>query len=102
MQFTKALRPRIRSGEVTVSIRIWASPRVKAGNAYRIEGGHVMVDSIHRIELADITPRLARESGFAGVVDLLKVARHGAGSNVYLVRFHFRPGPGAEQLRHSG
>jgi hypothetical protein len=32
---------------------------------------------------------LARESGFLGVVDLLKVAKHGPGENIYLVRFHY-------------
>jgi hypothetical protein len=32
---------------------------------------------------------LARESGFLGVVDLLKVAKHGKGENIYLVRFHY-------------
>jgi hypothetical protein len=41
--------------------------------------------------LSDVTPELARESGFNGVVDLLKIAKHGAGSNVYLVRFHYVP-----------
>jgi hypothetical protein len=30
---------------------------------------------------------LTRESGFLGVVDLLKVANHGRGRDVYLVRF---------------
>jgi hypothetical protein len=49
------------------------------------------VESIEPIELSDITPALARESGFNSVVDLLKVAKHGSGSNVYLVRFHFVP-----------
>ncbi len=34
---------------------------------------------------------LARESGFLGVVDLLKIAKHGRGDNIYLVRFHYRP-----------
>ena len=43
------------------------------------------------IRLDDITPELARESGFKGVVDLLKVAKHGRGENVYLVRFHYIP-----------
>jgi hypothetical protein len=38
--------------------------------------------------MSDITPALARESGFNGVVDLLKIAKHGPGTNVYLVRFH--------------
>jgi hypothetical protein len=34
---------------------------------------------------------LARESGFLGVLDLLKVAKHGRGENIYLVRFHYVP-----------
>ncbi|HWW95375.1 MAG TPA: hypothetical protein VN375_18545, partial [Vicinamibacteria bacterium] len=28
---------------------------------------------------------------FKGVVDLLKIAKHGSGENVYLVRFHYLP-----------
>jgi hypothetical protein len=40
------------------------------------------------MEMSDITPELARESGFNGLVDLLKIAKHGSGTNVYLVRFH--------------
>jgi hypothetical protein len=66
-------------------------PHVKVGNRYRMEEGEVEVDSVLPIALADITPELARESGFKGVVDLLKVAKHGRGENVYLVRFHYVP-----------
>jgi hypothetical protein len=58
-----------------------------------MEGGEVEVDSIVPIGFDDITPALALECGFAGVQDLLKVARHGRGENVYLVRFHFIPRP---------
>jgi len=65
------------------------SPRVKVGGRYPMEDGHIEVDSIEPIGLPDITPALARESGFLGVVDLLKVANHGRGSKVYLVRFHY-------------
>jgi len=90
MDFTKRLRPGVRSGEITTSIRIWHSPRVKAGNRYDSTGvGHIEIDAIEQIELSDITPEMARESGFNGVVDLLKIAKHGSGSNVYLVRFHY-------------
>lgn len=68
-------------------------PRVKAGGRYRLDDGHVIVDSIQPITLADITYDLARESGFESVEDLLAVARHGSGDNVYLIRFHYlRPG----------
>jgi hypothetical protein len=54
-----------------------------------MEEGHIEVDSIKPIGLPDITPELARESGFLGVVDLLKVANHGRGRNVFLVRFRY-------------
>jgi len=87
--FTKRLRDGVRRGEITCSVRIWTRPHVKVGGRYRMEEGEIEVDSIEPIGLPDITPQLARESGFLGVVDLLKVANHGRGSNIYLVRFHY-------------
>jgi len=92
MMFTKKLRARIVSGEIDCTIRIWTSPHVKVGGRYPLEGGHVVVEKIREISLADITPQLARRSGFEGVVDLLKTAKHGAGSHVYLIDFHFEDG----------
>ena len=89
MQFSKRLRERIRLGDITCSVRIWHSQRVKVGSRYPMERGYVIVDSIARIELTDITGDLARRSGFDGVVDLLKTAQHGKGANVYLVSFHY-------------
>lgn len=89
MQFTKRLRERIVTGEITCSVRIWQRPHVRVGGRYKLGAGHVVVDKLHRIELDDVTPELARRSGFAGVVDLLKVAKHGPGENVYLVEFHY-------------
>ena len=91
MIFTKGLRDGVRRGEITCSIRIWMSPRVSAGKRYRMEQGEIEVDQVLPIRLDDVTPELARESGFKGVVDLLKVAKHGRGENVYLVRFHYIP-----------
>jgi hypothetical protein len=89
MVFTKRLRERVRRGEITCSIRFWIGPRVKVGARYRMDEGEIKIDSVEQIELADITPQLARESGFLGVADLLKVARHGKGENIYLIRFHY-------------
>jgi hypothetical protein len=74
-------------------------PHVKVGGRYRMEEGEIEVDSILPIELADITPDLARASGFKGVVELLKVAKHGPGENVYLVRFHYVAPPQSAQRR---
>ena len=89
MVFTKRLREGVRRGEITCSVRIWKRPHVRVGCRYRMEEGEIEVDSIEPIGLPDITPALARESGFLGVVDLLKVANHGRGSNIYLIRFHY-------------
>ena len=92
MVFTKRLREGIRRGDITCSVRIWMRLHVKVGGRYPLdEGGEIEVDSIESIGFPDITPELARESGFNGVIDLLKVARHGSGDNVYLIRFHYRP-----------
>ncbi len=90
MTFTKRLHAPIIAGEVTCSVRIWHSPRVKVGGRYQLGSGHVEVTGLRQIELSDITPALARRSGFEGVVDLLKVARHGSGERVYLVDFEYR------------
>ena len=56
-----------------------------------MDEGEIEVDSVTQIGFPDITPELARESGFLGVLDLLKVAQHGRGENIYLVRFHYVP-----------
>jgi hypothetical protein len=91
MMFAKRLRDGVRRGEITSSVRIWMSARVSVGRRYRMEEGEIEVDSIEPIAFSDITPALARESGFLGVLDLLKVAKHGKGENIYLVRFHYVP-----------
>lgn len=91
MVFTKRLREGVRNGTITCSVRIWKCPHVKVGGHYQVQDGEIEVDSVEQIALQDITHPLAIESGFLGVIDLLKVAKHGAGDNVYLVRFHFIP-----------
>ncbi|HTS24804.1 MAG TPA: hypothetical protein VMH81_02960 [Bryobacteraceae bacterium] len=89
MVFTKRLREGVRRGEITCSVRIWTRAHVKVGGRYKMDEGAIEVDSIEPIGLPDITTELARASGFLGVVDLLKVANHGRGSRIYLVRFHY-------------
>jgi hypothetical protein len=89
--FTKRLRSGVRSGDITCSVRIWMRPRVRVGGRYPMNEGEIEIDSIESIGFPDITPELARESGFNGLIDLLKVAKHGRGENVYLIRFHYIP-----------
>jgi len=93
MVFTKHLREGVRRGRIRCSVRVWTRPHVKVGGRYPMDEGHIVVDSLVPMSLADITDELARESGFSDVKSLLQTAKHGSGENVYLIRFHYlRPG----------
>ena len=95
MVFTKRLREGIRRGRIWCSIRTWTRLKVKVGGRYPLDDGSVVVDSITPMKLREITRDLAQESGFDSVKDLLGVAKHGRGRNVYLIRFHYcRPARG--------
>ena len=101
MVFAKQLREGVRRGRIRCSVRIWQHPKVKVGGRYAMDEGHIVVDSIEPITKGQITHDLARESGFAGVKELLETAQHGSGRNVYLIRFHYLP-PGAWDKRLEG
>jgi hypothetical protein len=91
LSFTKRLHEPILRGEVTCSVRIWKSCRVKLGGRYPFGHGHVKITGIKEIGMKDITAALARRSGFASLADLLSVAKHGSGENVYLIDFVYQP-----------
>ena len=89
MQFIKTLHEQIRSGEVTSSVRLWQRPHVRVGGRYSLPPGEIVVTSLLEMPLADVTPELARRSGFTGLAELLKVAKHGPGRRVFLVEFRY-------------
>jgi hypothetical protein len=89
MLFAKRLRQGIREGSIRSTVRIWHRPRVRVGGWYPMEEGHIVVESIRQISIADVTGELARQTGFEGVVDLLRTAKHGSGSNVYFIEFEY-------------
>src|SRR5437879_5279610 len=91
MVFAKRLREGVVRGDITCSVRIWTRPHVTEGRRYRMGDGEIEIESVTPIGFPDITPELARESGFLGVLDLLKVAKHGMGNNIYLIRFRYIP-----------
>lgn len=92
MMFAKALRERVRSGEITASVRIWLRPHVKVGGRYPLLDGHIEVTRLQEIDLADVTETMAREGGFDSLEALMKTARHGRGERVFIVDFVFAPG----------
>lgn len=94
MTFTKRLHAPIMRGEVTCSVRIWRHPRVRVGGRYPLGPGFVEVTGLTEIDYSDITPELAKRSGFDSLGDLMATARHGRGERVFLVDFVYQ-GEGA-------
>ena len=92
MVFTKRLRDGVRRGTITCSVRVWTHPHVKVGGRYRMDDGEIEVDSVEKITRSKITKALARRSGFADVADLMGVAQHGKGKNIYLIEFRYSAG----------
>jgi hypothetical protein len=62
---------------------------VKVGGRYALPPGEIVVTKVFEVGLADITPELARRSGFVGVVDLLRIAKHGPGRRVFVIEFRY-------------
>ena len=89
MQFLRVLRDRIRRGEITCSVRLWQRSHVKVGGRYSLRPGQIVVTAVSEVSFEDITQGLARKSGFVGLVDLLKTAKHGPGRRVFLVEFRY-------------
>jgi len=102
MLFQRRFHERIRSGEITCTVRIWQSPHVKVGGRYALGGGAIVVDEIRETRLDDITPALARRTGFPSLVDLLKTAKHGYGERVFVIDFHYDGKTGARPAPKTG
>ena len=92
MMFAKPLRARVRSGEITRSVRIWQRPNVRVGGRYPLLDGAIEVTRLQEVDLSDITDEMARQTGFADLDDLMATAKHGRGERVFLVDFVFVPG----------
>ena len=89
MMFSKPLRQHVRSGEITTSVRVWQSPRVRVGGRYPLLDGHIEVARLQEIDLGDVTEAMARDGGFANLAALMQTARHGRGERVFIVDFVF-------------
>lgn len=94
MMFAKPLRERVRSGEITTSVRIWLRPRVRIGGRYPLLDGFIEVTRLQEVDLEDVTEAMAIEGGFESLEALMKTARHGRGERVFIVDFVWVSGSG--------
>jgi hypothetical protein len=63
MMFSRDLREAVARGEVTVSIRLWTRPQVKAGGRYRTAGVLIEIDSLEVLPFSAVTDEDVTASG---------------------------------------
>jgi len=92
MMFSRELRDRVAGGEITVSIRLWNRPQVRAGGRYRTAGVVIEVDSLEVLPFSAVTEDDVAASGEADREALRRRAAHAGpiqdDTLVHRVEFH--------------
>ncbi|MGI8667238.1 MAG: ASCH domain-containing protein [Jatrophihabitans sp.] len=92
MEFSRELRAGVLSGDITVTFRLWSRPQVKVGGRYRLESGHIEVDSIELLPFASIDMVDVHHSGEPDLESLRRRAAHAGpikdDTVLYRIEFH--------------
>lgn len=92
MEFSRELRDRVLSGDITVTFRLWRSPKVKAGGRYRVGAGQIEVASIELVPFASIDETDLLRSGEVDLEALRCRAAHAGpiddATLLYRIEFH--------------
>jgi hypothetical protein len=92
VEFSRDLRDDVLAGDITLSVRLWKRPFVKAGGRYRVGPGWIEVDAIELVPFAAITAADVRRAGEPDRETLRQRAAHAGPINddthVYRIEFH--------------
>jgi len=92
VEFSRELRTDVLAGDITLSVRLWKQPRVKAGGRYRVGPGEIEIDAIEMVPFSAITGRDVRRAGEPDRETLRRRAAHagpiGDDTLVYRIEFH--------------
>ena len=92
MDFSPDLRPQVIAGDVTVSVRLWQRPRVRAGGRYRVGPATIEVDLIELVPFSSISSEDVQRAGELGLDTLRQRAAHAGpiadDTLVYRIEFH--------------
>lgn len=90
--FSPELREGVAAGDITVSIRLWQRPKVKAGGRYASHGSTIEVDSVELLPFSAITVDDVARSGEPDREALRRRAAHAGpiddNTLVYRIEFH--------------
>lgn len=92
VMFSPELRDGVACGDITVSVRLWQRPKVKAGGRYASSGCTIEVDSVELLPFSAITAEDVARSGEPDLEVLRQRAAHagpiGDDTAVYRIEFH--------------
>jgi hypothetical protein len=90
--FSPDLREAAAAGDISVSVRLWQRPKVKAGGRYSSHGFEIEVDSVELLPFSAITAEDVARSGESDREALRQRAAHAGPIHdhtlVYRVEFH--------------
>jgi hypothetical protein len=92
VQFSPDLRQRVLAGEITLSVRLWQRPKVKAGGRYPMGPAFIEVDAIELVPFSSISAADLRRTGDRDRESLRHRAAHAGPVDdktlVYRIEFH--------------
>ncbi len=88
MQFTKRFWAGLQDGTITVAVRRWRRPSVKAGGTMLSKGGLLGIDSVEVIEEGEVTEEDAVSAGYADRAELMAMLATRSDGDLYRIRFH--------------
>jgi len=90
--FSPELHEGVARGDITVSVRLWRRPKVRAGGRYTSSGVAIEVDSVELLPFSAITPEDVARSGERDREALRQRAAHagpiGDDTVVHRIEFH--------------
>jgi hypothetical protein len=92
VEFSRELRNDVLAGDITLTVRLWKRPQVKAGGRYRVGPGEIEVDAIELLPFAAVTAADIRRAGEPDRETLRRRAAHAGPIDedtlVYRIEFH--------------
>jgi hypothetical protein len=92
VQFSPELRDGVARGEITVSVRLWQRPKVRAGGQYASHGCTIEVDAIELLPFSAISDEDVERSGEADREAMRRRTAHAGPVDddtlVYRIEFH--------------
>jgi hypothetical protein len=82
VSFRREDRERVANGEITVTFRLWRTPKVKAGKSYPTGFGTIDVEDVRVIPAALVSEADVRPSGLDSVEAIWRLAGEHTGSEV--------------------